>query len=403
MNSTIRSRVLPALAALLLLGGCDMVLLNPSGYIAEQQRDLIIIATVLMLVIIVPVIFLTLLFAWRYRAGNVTARYEPDWHHSTRIELVVWTIPLIIIVILGWITWTSTHRLDPFRPLEQIDASRPVPAGVEPLEIEVVALDWKWLFIYPKEGIAVINEAAAPVDRPVRFKITSTSVMNAFFIPAMAGMIYAMPGMESQLNAVINKAGTYNGMSANYSGAGFSHMNFKFHGMADSDFDAWVAQARSSGNVLSREHYLELARPSHKLPSTRYARVDPELFGRIRNRCVEQDRMCMDMIMAIDEQGGLGILGVDGVVREALNQPQHRGERPLYRAYVSEALCAPMVSLVDFKTSDATAASLPGPRSADRPPAAARAGSAAAFAGGTAGAAGAAAENALSPANTARP
>ncbi len=355
MKSVIRSRWLPLLATAFLLTGCDMVLLNPSGYIALQQRDLIYVSTGLMLLIIVPVIFLTLLFAWRYRAGNVTARYEPDWHHSTKIEVVVWTIPIIIILILGTITWITTHKLDPFRPLEEIEAGRPVPAGVEPLEIEVVAMDWKWLFIYPKEGIALVNEAAAPVDRPVRFKITSTSVMNSFFIPAMAGMIYAMPGMESQLNAVINKAGTYDGLSANYSGEGFSHMRFKFHGMAEQDFDAWVESVRAGDSALSRERYLELARPSEKVPAMRFASVDPELFNRIRHRCVEPDRMCSDMIMAIDKQGGLGILGVAGVVNEAVNQPAHRGERQLYRSYVSESLCAPMVSSFSADTAAAPA------------------------------------------------
>ncbi|MDO4905481.1 MAG: ubiquinol oxidase subunit II [Lautropia sp.] len=344
MKSVIRPRLLPWLATAFLLAGCDTVLLNPSGYIALQQRDLIYISTGLMLLVIVPVIILTLLFAWRYRAGNVTARYEPDWHHSNKIEAVVWTIPIIIIIILGTITWITTHKLDPFRPLEEIEAGRPVPAGVEPLEIQVVAMDWKWLFIYPEQGIALVNEAAAPVDRPVRFKITSTSVMNSFFIPAMAGMIYAMPGMESHLNAIINKAGTYDGLSANYSGAGFSHMRFKFHGLSDRDFDAWVEKVKSADRSLSRQRYLELARPSEKVPPTYFASVDPRLFDRIRHRCVEPDRMCMDMIMAIDKQGGLGILGVDGVASEALNQPKHRGELPLYRTYVSEALCAPMVS-----------------------------------------------------------
>ncbi|MDO5102996.1 MAG: ubiquinol oxidase subunit II [Lautropia sp.] len=360
MNSATRFRLLPLLATTLLLAGCDTVLLNPSGYIALQQRDLIFVSTGLMLLIIVPVIFLTLLFAWRYRASNVTARYEPDWHHSTKIEVIVWSMPLIIIIILGTITWITTHSLDPFKPLEKIDENRPVAEGVEPLEIEVVAMDWKWLFIYPKEGIALVNEVAAPVDRPVRFKITATSVMNSFFIPAMAGMIYAMPGMESQLNAVINKAGTYDGLSANYSGEGFSHMRFKFHGMAEADYARWVEEVRAAGGELTRERYLaDLAKPSHKVPAQRYAAVDPELFNRIRHRCVEADRMCMDMIMAIDKQGGLGILGVDGVVTEAVNQPKHRGERPLYRSYVSEALCAPMVSTLQSGSARLTPTSLP--------------------------------------------
>ena len=178
-----------AIPAMLLLSGCDVVVLSPSGDIAAQQGWLILVATALMLIVIVPVIAMTLLFAWRYRASNRKAKYTPDWDHSTQLELVIWGVPLLIIIALGAITWISTHLLDPYRPLERLDANRAVPEGVEPLEIQVVALDWKWLFIYPEYGVAVVNEAAAPVDRPIRFSITASSVMNAFYGPALAGMI----------------------------------------------------------------------------------------------------------------------------------------------------------------------------------------------------------------------
>ncbi len=270
---------------------------------ALRQRDLIIIATCLMLLIIVPVIFLTLLFAWRYRENAKDAPYNPEWDHSTVLELAIWAAPLLIIIALGAVTWVSTHQLDPYRPLTRIDQSRPVTAEVKPLTVEVVAMDWKWLFLYPEQGIATVNELAAPVDRPIAFRITSTSVMNAFFVPSLAGMVYAMPGMETKLHAVINQPGVFDGMSSNYSGAGFSHMRFKFHGMSNEDFDRWVQQAKSSGAQLSKDTYLKLAKPSESEPVQRYASVAPDLYNLILNRCVDGGT-CMADTMALDRSRG---------------------------------------------------------------------------------------------------
>ena len=233
------------IAALPLLSGCNAVLLSPSGDVALQQRNLIIISTVLMLLIIVPVILLTFLFAWRYRANNTAAHYDPEWNHSTVLELLIWAAPLLIIIALGALTWVSTHQLDPYRPLARLSEGREVPPGTKPLVVEVVALDWKWLFLYPEQGVAAVNEMAAPVDRPIQFKITSSSVMNSFFVPALAGQIYAMPGMQTTLHAVINHPGEYEGLSANYSGAGFSGMRFRFHGVDQAGFDRWIAGARA--------------------------------------------------------------------------------------------------------------------------------------------------------------
>ncbi|MGK5066054.1 Cytochrome bo(3) ubiquinol oxidase subunit 2 precursor [compost metagenome] len=281
------------LLPLALLAGCNTVVLNPSGDIAVQQGNLIVISTLLMLLIIVPVIALTLLFAWRYRKNNTAAKYEPDWDHSTRLELIIWGAPLLIIIVLGLLTWISTHTLDPYRPLSRIDANRPIPASHKPMIVEVVALDWKWLFIYPEQGIASVNELYAPVDRPIRFKITASSVMNSFFIPALAGQIYAMPGMETQLNAVINKPGVYKGFSANYSGAGFSGMRFKFHGVNDADFDKWVASARAGGGALNRDDYLSLAQPSERDPVRRYSAVPSDLYKAILNRTIVSDALCV--------------------------------------------------------------------------------------------------------------
>jgi cytochrome o ubiquinol oxidase subunit 2 len=315
-----------------------MVVMHPSGDIAAQQRDLIIVATVLMLLIIVPVIVLTLLFAWKYRQSNTKAAYHPDWHHSTRLEMVIWTAPLAIIIVLGAITWKTTHLLDPYRPLERLAPGQPVAANVKPLEVEVVALDWKWLFIYPDLGVATVNELAAPVNVPIDFKITANSVMNSFSAPALAGQVYAMPGMQTQLHAVINKPGDYEGFSANYSGAGFSGMRFRFQGLSQAAFDQWVAKARASADHLGRAAYLQLERPSENEPAHAYAAVEPGLYHAILNRCVEPGKMCADEMARIDARGGLGLAGVGGVRTLEYDKSERRGGAPRH-AYVA-ALCA---------------------------------------------------------------
>ena len=280
-----RSRVLLVLPAAL-SAGCNLVLLHPAGAVAAQQGHLIVVSTVLMLLVIIPVMALTVLFAWRYRKSNSEAAYAPDWDHSTQLELVIWAAPLLIIIALGAVTWINTHTLDPYRPLRRLDATRPVAVGAKPLVVEVVALDWKWLFIYPEQGMAVVNDLAAPVDVPVTFKITASTVMNSFFIPSLAGQIYAMPGMETSLHAVMNHPGQYDGFSANYSGAGFSDMRFKFHGLSADEFERWVQSAKAGGRKLDREGYLQLERPSEHDPVRRYASVADGLYDSILARTV---------------------------------------------------------------------------------------------------------------------
>jgi cytochrome o ubiquinol oxidase subunit 2 len=213
---------------------------------------------------------------------------------------VIWAAPLVIIIALGAMTWISTHTLDPYRPLSRIAPGKPVAKDVKPLEIEVVALDWKWLFLYPEQGIATVNEVAAPVDRPIRFKLTASNNMNSFYIPALAGQIYAMPGMETKLHAVINKAGSYEGFSANYSGAGFSDMKFRFHGMSDASFDRWVQENRANATPLTRAEYLKLEVPSVRDPVRRFGSVETGLYHAILNRCVPAGKPCMDQLMAMD-------------------------------------------------------------------------------------------------------
>jgi len=275
-----------------LFAGCNTILLHPAGAVASEQGHLIVVATLLMLLVIIPVIALTVLFAWRYRKSNTRATYTPDWDHSTQLELVIWAAPLLIIIALGAVTWISTHTLDPYRPLHRGTVGSKISGDVKsltdvkPITVEVVALDWKWLFIYPDQGIAVVNDLAAPVDVPITFKITASSVMNSFFIPALAGQIYAMPGMQTELHAVINRSGDFDGFSANYSGAGFSDMRFKFHGLSAAGFDSWVQSAKASGQSLDREGYLQLEQPSQRDPVRRYASVAPDLFDSIVERTV---------------------------------------------------------------------------------------------------------------------
>jgi len=340
---------LPLLALLTLMSGCSAVVLEPSGDIAVQQRDLIIISTILMLLIIVPVIFLSLFFAWRYRESNKDARYEPDWHHSTKLELIIWSAPLLIIIALGSITWITTHTLDPYRPIDRIDASRPLPEDVKRLEVQVVALDWKWLFIYPEYGIATLNEMAAPVDRPIHFKITASTVMNSFFVPALAGQIYAMPGMQTQLHAVLNAPGQFEGFSANYSGAGFSDMKFKFLGLSDDEFLQWVEQVKRDGTSLQREDYLQIEKPSVREPVRHFATVDPTLFDAVVNLCVDRTKMCMSRMMEIDAQGGVaGLAGIANVANLAYDRPRAlaAGERP--RGNYVLSMCATDIAQNDF-------------------------------------------------------
>jgi cytochrome o ubiquinol oxidase subunit 2 len=258
-----------SICAPLLLGGCKATLLDPKGQVGVDEKSLILTSVWLMLIVVVPVIVLTVIFAYKYRASNTKSTYLPDWSHSTRIEVVVWAVPCAIILALSILTWTSTHDLDPFKPLK---------SKVKPITIDVVALDWKWLFIYPEQHVASVNELAFPANVPVNFRITSDSVMNSFFIPQIGSQIYAMAGMESQVNLIANEAGVYDGLSANFSGPGFSNMRFKALASSQADFDAWVAKARKAGNKLDAANYPALAKPSQNMPVTYYASVDPGLF-----------------------------------------------------------------------------------------------------------------------------
>jgi cytochrome o ubiquinol oxidase subunit 2 len=294
-----------------------MVVLDPAGDVAARQRDLLVISTLLMLLIIIPVMGLIVWFAWRYRHDNRDAIYEPDWHHSMRLELVIWSAPLLIVICLGAITWLGTHLLDPYRKLDRLDKQRPLVAETQELVVNVVALDWKWLFIYPQYGVATVNEFVVPVDKPVSLRITASSVMNSFYVPELAGMIYAMPGMQTQLHGVLNTAVDTQGFSANYSGAGFSGMKFAVRSVEPGAFDAWVGKVRGAEERLTRARYLELAKPSEKEPPRHFAAVEERLFDYVLGNCVQEGRLCSHDMTAIDRRGGLGLASAYNVAQGA--------------------------------------------------------------------------------------
>ena len=253
----------------LLLSGCNLIVFNPKGQVAIDERNLIILATGLMLIVVIPVIVMMFLFAYRYRATNKTAAYKPRWASSHKIEAVVWGVPLIIVIILGIVTWITTHALDPYRPLD---------SDVPPVNVQVVATDWKWLFIYPDLGIATVNELALPVHTPVSLTITSDATMTSFFIPALGGQIYAMAGMQTRLHLIANETGEFRGIAANYNGPGFSDMHFSTLSTTPAEFEAWVAKVRSAPQALDRKTYDELAKPTIAHRITYYSNVDQALF-----------------------------------------------------------------------------------------------------------------------------
>jgi cytochrome o ubiquinol oxidase subunit 2 len=299
-------RALVLASAALLLAGCERAVFNPAGSIARQQRDLIVISTGLMLLIIVPVMVLIVVFAWRYRKGK-GGTYDPNFDHSTTLELAIWSAPLLIIIALGALTWSSTHLLDPFRPLDRkATALEGRAQNSQALRVQVVSLDWKWLFIYPELGIATVNDLVLPVDREVRFDITSSNMMNTFYAPTMAGMIYAMPGMQSTLHAVLDRPVDSTGYSGNYSGAGFSNMRFRIRGVSEQQFTGWVASAKAGGRTLDTATYLQLVKPSEKVPSMLFAYGDKDLYRRILERCVEPGKPCMGDVMRRDMGHGGG-------------------------------------------------------------------------------------------------
>lgn len=272
--SIVAGLVVVALGTFLISRG-DVPVLNTQGMIADRQRDLIIFTVILSLFVVVPVFTLLGVIAWRFREGNTKANYRPDWDHSHLLEAVWWGLPFLIIIVLSWVIWVSSHELDPYRPLDH---------DKKPVAVQVVALQWKWLFIYPEHGIATVNEVAFPVNTPVNFKITADAPMNSFWIPSLGGQVYAMNGMSTKLHLMANNVGDYNGSSSNISGKGFAGMKFIAHAQTDKGFERWLQMAKQSSKTLDKTEYEKLAKPSEDVPAMTYVLKDLDLYDTIVNK-----------------------------------------------------------------------------------------------------------------------
>ena len=270
------------------LGGCSGGVLDPKGPIAAAERLIMFNSTAIMLAIVIPTIFATLGMAYWFRASNARATYLPDFEYSGRLELLVWSIPIMTVILVGGVTWISSYDLDP---------PKPIASAEKPIRIQVVALDWKWLFIYPDHGIAAVNQLTIPVSTPISFELGSSGVMNSFFVPQLGGQIYTMAGMVTRLNLQADHTGRFRGMSANYSGAGFSDMVFHVDAVPAEKFAQWVAATRTIGPVLDAQSYAQLAKPSQAVAPFTYRSVAANLFSGVLGTLdtamqSDDDRLC---------------------------------------------------------------------------------------------------------------
>lgn len=281
--------VVAAITALFIVASKDatFAVLQSRGEVANAQRDLVTFATILSLIVIIPVFIMVFVITHRYRADKPKGAYRPNWNHSRTAETIWWGIPILIIGILSVVIYTSSHKLDPFRPLD---------SNKQPMTIEVVSLQWKWLFIYPEQGIATVNYVRFPEDTPIQFKVTADSPMNAFWIPQLGSQIYAMNGMESQVNLMADGQGIYDGRSSNISGEGFAKMAFKAQSVSDANFAEWVASVKADTNSLSSAAYDELAKPGTDIAIKQYGSVEERLFSLIISKFMSHD-------MPADENG----------------------------------------------------------------------------------------------------
>jgi cytochrome o ubiquinol oxidase subunit 2 len=260
------------LAAVVLLASCDAIVLDPKGPVGIAENTLLIDSLAIMLAIVIPTIAATFAFAWWFRASNTKATYRPEFVYSGRIELIVWAIPVLTIMLLGGVIWIGSHDLDP---------SKPLASKTPPLEVQVVSLDWKWLFIYPNQSVASVNLLVVPAGVPIHFSLTSASVMSAFFIPQLGSMIYTMNGMTTQLNLRADAPGTFHGLASHYSGDGFSDMHFDVQAVPAERFAAWIDATRNSGPTLDAESYVALSRQSMNISPFTFGAVEPELYQQI--------------------------------------------------------------------------------------------------------------------------
>jgi cytochrome o ubiquinol oxidase subunit II len=259
-------------AACLSLAGCNRGILDPVGPVAAAEKTILINSTAIMLAIILPTMAATVAFAWWFRRSNRKAKYRPDWEYSGAIEMVVWAIPALTIMLLGGIAWIGSHDLEPSKPLK---------SNVPALKVDVVSLDWKWLFIYPDQGVATVNQLVVPAGTPVAFRLTSATVWNSFFVPQMGTMIYTMPRMTTRLNLQADKPGVYNGLSTHFSGDGFPGMEFQVQALPPDQFAIWAQGARGQGPALDGNGYAQLSKPSSYVKPMTYGAVAPGLFDAI--------------------------------------------------------------------------------------------------------------------------
>ncbi|WP_409361415.1 ubiquinol oxidase subunit II [Bartonella heixiaziensis] len=302
MRSFVRQlEMLAILGIALLLSGCKIDVLQPSGYVARQQLILIVICVLVMLCVVIPVMVSVVFLAIKYHASNTAQEYLPDWGHSNKIEAFMWGIPIVIVMVLGSLTAYYTYKLEPTNslPVEVVGEEKP-------LQVDVVALDWKWLFIYPEYNVASINEIYAPEGRQVLLQLTSESSVNAFWVPKLGTVLYAMPQMNAKLHLVAEEQGVFKGSSANYSGDGFAGMRFQWHSVSSQDFDSWIAKVRANGQILNRASYRQLSvaprmgdiAAKEKDAEVRYfAPVEKRLYYRVVNRCVDENTVCNEDLM----------------------------------------------------------------------------------------------------------
>jgi cytochrome o ubiquinol oxidase subunit 2 len=274
-RAALRLASLSAIVALLPLGGCSVLdhgVLGAAGPVADQTRSLFLLVCTILLFVAAPVLLLTPIFAWHYRLSNTKSAYRPQWGFNWPLEGFIWIPPAIIVVVLAVLLWRDTHKLDPYKPL-----ASPYP----PVEVQVVALDWKWLFIYPDEGVASVNEFVFPVDRPVHLSLTSGTVMQSFFVPQLAGQIYAMAGMTTQLNLAANRPGRFRGENTQFNGMGFQNQKFLVLAKSTDDYASWLAQARSGRKILDEGAYAALTARSIQAEPILFGSVTPGLFQTI--------------------------------------------------------------------------------------------------------------------------
>jgi cytochrome o ubiquinol oxidase subunit 2 len=277
------------LACAATLGGCSEGVLNPQGPIADAERQILFNSLGIMLAIVIPTILATLGVAYWFRSSNERARYLPEFKYSGRLEVLVWAIPAMTVLLVGGVAWVGAHDLDP---------RKPIASETKPVTVQVVSLDWKWLFIYPEQGIASVNHLVVPVGTPIRFELTSAGVMNSFFVPQLGSQIYTMPGMMTQLQLQADHPGSYRGLSAQFSGDGFADMRFLLDAVPSQQFEQWVASSHDNGPMLDAQSYADLTKPSKAVVPFTYRAISQGLFNTIMSSAMANDPLCIPSLRA---------------------------------------------------------------------------------------------------------